>query len=279
MILFKKRRTRKRLRQRAGELAGIRDAAIERRDAAVKRAAESLDRARAAMRVDVSSESGALRGAQIAIWEIQQDLRWPKALKRCEVGLGLARSGTSAAMAEEAVLTLEWLANCAGERLAGMAEALTAVCNARECADGLAEVLTELPVGSVDQMIMCAPTLAEAVFRQKGRIDSDMKFAVETLGASLEGRRRQVEVAARLPHRRRISVRTKSLVNLALSGGAGRTASDLQLRHESVGAAASAVHKDQFGREAAAGRRMTGLRALQKECDRTPTTEQRPVKE
>lgn len=253
---LRKRRARKRLRERAKELVGIRDAAIKKRDGALWQVAESLERVREAMRIDVGSETGVLRVAQNAIWEVRQDLHWPQMLKRCEVGLSFAESGTSATMAEEAVLGLQRMADAAAERCAGQLGTLTAVRSARACADGLAEALAELSSEDVDRMIMCAPALAEAVFRQKRQIASDAQFAEEILGASLQGRRRQLELVAELPHRRRLGHRAKSLLDLALSGGDGRGVSDLHMRHESVGAAATAIHKDQFGRwEGTVGRR------------------------
>ena len=245
---LKKRRALKRLRQRAKELEGIRDTAIKKRDVALREASESLERIREAMRIDVGSETGVLRVAQNIIWEIRQDLHWPQMLKRCEIGLSFAQSGTSATMAEEAVLGLQQLADGAAARCAGQMGILTAVRNARACADGLADVLVELPSDDVDRMIMCAPALAEAVFRQKRQIASDAQYAEEILGASLQGRRRQLGLVAQLPHRRRLGHRAKSLLDLALSGGDGRGVSELHMRHESVGAAATAIHKDQFGR-------------------------------
>lgn len=252
---LKKRRARKRLRERAKELAGIRDAAIKKRDGALWQAAESLERAREAMRIAIGSETGVLRLAQSAIWEIRQDLHWPQMLKRCEVGLSFAESGTSATMAEEAVAELQRMADIAVERCDAQLAVLTAVRNARACADGLTKALADVSGADVDRMIMCAPALAEAVFRQKGQVVSDARLVEEILTASLEERRRQIEMVAQLPHRRRLGHRAKSLLDLALSGGDGRGVSDLHMRHASVGAAATAIHKDQFGRTGMTGKR------------------------
>lgn len=255
---LKKRRARKLLMQRAKELAGNRDAAVEKREGALGQAAESLERTREAMRINVDYETGVLRVAQNAIWEIRQDLRWPQILKRFEVGLSFAESGTSATMAEEAMLDLQRLADCAAERCAGQLGILAAVRNARACADGLGEVLAELPSEEVDRMIMCAPTLAEAVFRQMRQSASDAQFAEDILSAALQRRRRQIQMVAQLSHRRRIGRRAESLLDLALGGGEGRGAFDLHMRHEAVGVAATAIHKDQFGRWVASGRRKLG---------------------
>ena len=245
---LKKRRARKRLQERAKELERIRDTAIKKRDGALWDIAENLERTRGAMRLALGSETGVLRSAQAAIWELRQDLNWPQVLKRCEVALSFAHNGTSATMAEDAVKHLQRLADSAADCCARQRDVLAAVQSARTCADGLADALSDLAAEDIDRMIMSAPALAEAVFRQKGQAVSDAALAETILGVALDERRRQIEVVSRLPHRRRIGHRAQSLVDLAVSGDAGCGVADLHFRHESVGAAATAIHKDQFGR-------------------------------